>query len=129
MNLLYMKAHFGWTKMIQFCKKCKNNNKMFLGCFPTAFIDDPSLKKLNASRKGLRAHVVMIHRRSVQRSLHLQRNTYIHTNIHRHKHTHFKIIFSKIINLASLSDDPGHRYIKELKSRCVPMFLQTKNKR
>ena len=79
---IYMKAYFRWIKMIQFCKKCKNNNKMFLGCFPTAFIDDPSLKKLNASRKGLRAHVVMIHRRSVQRSLHLQRNTSNHTNIH-----------------------------------------------
>ena len=77
---IYMKAYFRWTKMIQFCKKCKSNNKMFLGCFPTAFIDDPSLKKLNASRKGLRAHVVMIHRLSVQRSLHLQRNTYNHTN-------------------------------------------------
>ena len=161
MNLLYMKAHFGWTKMIQFCKKCKNNNKMFLGCFPTAFIDDPSLKKLNASRKGLRAHVVMIHRRSVQRSLHLQRNTYNHTNIKKytlkktlnqnswcgddplakctkefgspkrhiqpHKHMNFKIKFSKILNLVRLSDDPCHRYIKELKSRCVPMFWQTKN--
>ena len=78
---IYMNAHFRWTKTIHFCEKCKNNNKKFLGCFPTAFIDDPSLKKLNASRKGLRAHVVMIHRRSVQRSLHLQRNTYNHTNI------------------------------------------------
>ena len=62
-------------------QKVQEQQQNVLGCFPTAFIDDPSLKKLNASRKGLRAHVVMIHRRSVQRSLHLQRNTYNRTNI------------------------------------------------
>ena len=108
---IYMKAYFRWTKMIQFCKKCKSNNKMFLGCFPTAFIDDPSLKKLNASRKGLRAHVVMIHRRSVQRSLHLQRNKYNHTNIQTYK------LKNTIDQNPLLSDDPSLVYMNQFTSQ------------